>query len=45
LVSLLKGLAAPGLGEALREHVLQHYDWRDKLARVEAILEGRGVGA
>lgn len=45
LVSLLRGLAAPGLGEALRAHVLRHYDWRDKLARVEAILEGRGVGA
>ena len=40
LTRLLRDPAPPGLGEALRAHVVRHYSWRDNLARVEAILEG-----
>lgn len=40
LVRLLRDPAPPGLGEALRAHVIRHYNWRDNLGRVEAILEG-----
>jgi sugar transferase (PEP-CTERM/EpsH1 system associated) len=40
LVRLLREPAPPGLGQALRAHVIRHYSWRDNLGRVEAILEG-----
>lgn len=40
LVQLLREPAPAAHGEALRAHVLRHYSWRDKLTRVEAILEG-----
>jgi len=40
LVAALRGSAATGRGEALREHVLRHYRWGDKLAQVESIIEG-----
>ena len=40
LLRLLREPPPAALGEALRAHVLRHYGWGDKLARVEAILEG-----
>jgi sugar transferase (PEP-CTERM/EpsH1 system associated) len=45
LVESLRKPAAASLGEALREHVLRRYSWRDSLARVEAILEGKHLGS
>lgn len=40
LLRLLREPPPAAHGEALRAHVLRHYGWGDKLARVEAILEG-----
>jgi sugar transferase (PEP-CTERM/EpsH1 system associated) len=45
LLKLLREAPPAALGDALRSHVLRHYNWDHNLARVEAILEGDPIGA
>lgn len=40
LLTLLRGPDRAALGDALRAHVLRHYNWHQNLSRVDAILEG-----